>query len=64
MAIRDGFLADPTKQRSLADAITPVGTGEDMCPEFERVTRIAQNMAEPAEKVRIRFKKVATLFVG
>ncbi|KAK4992055.1 actin cytoskeleton and mitosis protein [Elasticomyces elasticus] len=41
-AIANGFLADPDKPRTLADAITPVGTCPDMCPEFERVERIVQ----------------------
>ncbi|KAF2404488.1 hypothetical protein EJ06DRAFT_206631 [Trichodelitschia bisporula] len=42
-AIANGFLADPAQPRKLEDAITPVGTCEDMCPEFERVQRIVQN---------------------
>ncbi|GAB7347936.1 hypothetical protein MBLNU459_g5450t2 [Dothideomycetes sp. NU459] len=41
-AIAQGFLADPDKPRTLADAITPVGTCPDMCPEFERVERVVQ----------------------
>ncbi|OAP61197.1 hypothetical protein AYL99_03398 [Fonsecaea erecta] len=51
-AIRDGFLADPEKKTSLDKAITPVGTCTEMCPEFERVERIVQNMVDKAEKVR------------
>ncbi|KAJ4502346.1 actin cytoskeleton and mitosis protein [Exophiala dermatitidis] len=50
-AIRDGFLADPDKKTSLDKAITPVGTCLEMCPEFERVERIVQNMVDKAEKV-------------
>ncbi|KAI1612236.1 SAC3/GANP/Nin1/mts3/eIF-3 p25 family-domain-containing protein [Exophiala viscosa] len=50
-AIRDGFLADPEKKTSLDKAITPVGTCTEMCPEFERVERIVQNMVDKAEKV-------------
>ncbi|EXJ79951.1 hypothetical protein A1O3_08237 [Capronia epimyces CBS 606.96] len=50
-AIRDGFLADPDKKTSLDKAITPVGTCTEMCPEFERVERIVQNMVDKAEKV-------------
>lgn len=42
-AIRDGLIADPEKPRSLADAITPVGTCQDMCAEYERAQRIVQN---------------------
>lgn len=52
-AIRNGFLADPNKPTSLANAITPVGTCQDMCPEFERVERIVQNMVDGCEKVGI-----------
>ncbi|KAJ9494718.1 actin cytoskeleton and mitosis protein [Exophiala xenobiotica] len=51
-AIRDGFLADPEKKTSLDKAITPVGTCTEMCPEFERVERIVQNMVDKAEKIR------------
>ncbi|MCJ1405131.1 hypothetical protein MMC11_008357 [Xylographa trunciseda] len=40
-AIRNGLLSDPDKPTSLADAITPVGTCQDMCPEYERVQRIS-----------------------
>ena len=50
-AIRNGFLADPDKPTSLAHAITPVGTCQDMCPEFERVERIVQLMVDNCEKV-------------
>ncbi|KEF60597.1 uncharacterized protein A1O9_02158 [Exophiala aquamarina CBS 119918] len=50
-AIRDGFLADPDKKTSLDNAITPVGTCTDMCPAFERVERIVQNMVDKAEKI-------------
>ncbi|KAK0915084.1 actin cytoskeleton and mitosis protein [Friedmanniomyces endolithicus] len=42
-AILQGLIADPDKPRSLAEAITPVGTCQDMCAEFERVQRAAQN---------------------
>ncbi|KAF2218501.1 SAC3/GANP/Nin1/mts3/eIF-3 p25 family-domain-containing protein, partial [Elsinoe ampelina] len=41
-AIRDGFLADPDRPRTLAEAITPTGTCPDMCAEFERLERIVQ----------------------
>lgn len=50
-AITNGFLADPDKPTSLANAITPVGTCQDMCPQFERVERIVQLMVDNAEKV-------------
>ena len=51
-AIRNGFLADPDRPRSLKNAITPVGTCQDYCPEFERVERIVQSMVDGSEKVR------------
>ncbi|KAL2358742.1 SAC3/GANP/Nin1/mts3/eIF-3 p25 family-domain-containing protein, partial [Cryomyces antarcticus] len=41
-AIAQGFLADPDRPRTLAEAITPVGTCQDMCSEFERLERIVQ----------------------
>ena len=52
-AIQDGVLADPDKPTSLANAITPVGTCQDMCPRFERVERVVQLMVDGCEKVRI-----------
>ncbi|MCJ1393022.1 hypothetical protein MMC18_005894 [Xylographa bjoerkii] len=42
-AIRNGLLSDPDKPTSLANAITPVGTCQDMCPEYERVQRISHH---------------------
>lgn len=50
-AIANGFLADPNRPRSLAEAITPVGTCQDLCAEFERLERIVQNDVWEAEKV-------------
>ena len=50
-SIKNGFLADPEKPTSLAHAITPVGTCQDMCPEYERVERIVQLMVDGSEKV-------------
>ena len=49
-AIKNGFLADPDKPRRLADAITPVGTCPDMCPEFERVDRARADEVWSIEK--------------
>ncbi|KAI9711953.1 MAG: hypothetical protein M1828_001752 [Chrysothrix sp. TS-e1954] len=51
-AIRDGFLADPDRPRTLAEAITLVGTCEDMCPEYERLERIIQKDVWPVELVK------------
>lgn len=49
-AIANGSFADPDRPRSLADAITPVGTCQDKCPDFERLERITQNDVWEAEK--------------
>ncbi|KAI4177779.1 MAG: hypothetical protein LQ343_000243 [Gyalolechia ehrenbergii] len=50
-AIRDGLLADPDKPTTLANAITIIGTCQDMCAEHERVQRITQFMVDDCEKV-------------
>ena len=50
-AVEAGFLAD--RPRALSEAITPVGTCQSMCPEFERVERVIQKDVWGAEKVRI-----------
>ncbi|KAL9014595.1 MAG: hypothetical protein Q9173_000760 [Seirophora scorigena] len=50
-AIRDGLLADPDRPTTLANAITIVGTCQDMCGEHERVQRIVQFMVDDCEKV-------------
>ncbi|KAJ5735687.1 80 kD MCM3-associated protein [Penicillium malachiteum] len=50
LAIRDGQMADPQKPTSLNNAITPVGTCDTMCPDFERVERIVQKMVDKSEK--------------
>ena len=44
-------MADPNQPTSLNKAITPVGTCDSMCPEFERVERIVQKMVDKSEKV-------------
>ncbi|KAI7493967.1 hypothetical protein KC357_g858 [Hortaea werneckii] len=49
-AIAKGFIADPNKARTLAEAITPVGTCRDMCAEFERVERTIQFDVKPEER--------------
>ncbi|KAI9689555.1 MAG: hypothetical protein M1822_010206 [Bathelium mastoideum] len=41
-AIAKGLISDPDKPRTLAEAITPVGTCQDKCPEYERVERVVQ----------------------
>lgn len=50
-AIRKGAIPDPDKPRRLEDAITFVGTCQDMCPEFERHEREYQQSIESFEKV-------------
>ncbi|KAL5512415.1 hypothetical protein ACEPAG_3407 [Sanghuangporus baumii] len=42
-AIREGKMDDPTKPKRLEEAITMVGTCQDMCPEFERYRREREN---------------------
>ena len=49
-AIRQGLVADPEKPRALSEAITPVGTCQDMCAEYERVQRVVQDDVWPEEK--------------
>ncbi|KAL8736831.1 MAG: hypothetical protein Q9181_002295 [Wetmoreana brouardii] len=56
-AIRDGLLADPDKPTTLANAITIIGTCNDMCAEFERAQRIVQFMVDDCEKVPHATKK-------
>ncbi|KAG0018552.1 hypothetical protein BGZ81_010188, partial [Podila clonocystis] len=50
-AIRKGTIPDPDKPRRLEDAITFVGTCQDMCPEFERHEREYQQSVESFEKI-------------
>ena len=48
--IRAGFLDDPDKPKKLSEAIDFKGTCEDMCPEFEKITRIVERDVQGAEK--------------
>ncbi|KAK3713968.1 actin cytoskeleton and mitosis protein [Vermiconidia calcicola] len=41
-AIQRGLIADPDKPRSLSEAITPIGTCQELCAEYERVQRVVQ----------------------
>ncbi|KAL8692271.1 MAG: hypothetical protein Q9218_002664 [Villophora microphyllina] len=50
-AIRHGLLADPDKPTTLANAITIIGTCNDMCAEYERVQRVVQFMVDDCEKI-------------
>ena len=51
-AIREGKMDDPTKPKRLEEAITIVGTCQDMCPEFERYRRERENNLDKWECVR------------
>jgi hypothetical protein len=48
--IRVGLLDDPDKPKKLSEAIDFKGTCEDMCPEFEKITRIVERDVQGAEK--------------
>lgn len=48
--IRAGLLDDPDKPKKLSEAIDFKGTCEDMCPEFEKVTRIMEHDVQGPEK--------------
>ncbi|QDS70070.1 hypothetical protein FKW77_004455 [Venturia effusa] len=50
-AIAHGLMGDPDQPQDLKNAITTVGTCQDLCPEFERMERITQKDAKPAEMV-------------
>lgn len=52
-AIREGKMDDPTVAKRLEDAITIVGTCQDMCPEFERYRRERENNLDKWECVRL-----------
>ena len=52
-AIREGKMDDPTKPKRLEEAITMVGTCQDMCPEFERYRRERENNLDKWECVRL-----------
>lgn len=46
---------DPTKPKRLDEAITMVGTCQDMCPEFERYRRAREKNLDKWECVRLSF---------
>jgi len=50
-AIRDGLIDDPDKPKQLDEALTFVGTCQEMCPEFEREQREFQKNVERWELV-------------
>ncbi|KAG6011098.1 hypothetical protein E4U54_008298 [Claviceps lovelessii] len=45
-----GLIDDPEKRKALSDAIEFKGICEDMCPEFEKITRITELDVVHAEK--------------
>ncbi|KAJ1651866.1 actin cytoskeleton and mitosis protein [Dispira simplex] len=49
--IRQGLIPDPRKRQDLANAITLVGTCQDMCPLFEREEREYKNNVEKFEYI-------------
>ena len=48
--IRAGLLDDPDKPKKLSEAIDFKGTCEEMCPEFEKITRIVEHDVQIPEK--------------
>jgi hypothetical protein len=48
--MQNGYLDDPDKPKKLSEAIDFKGTCEDMCPEFEKVTRIMEHDVQGPEK--------------
>lgn len=44
-------MSDPDKPMRLSEAITPVGTCQSMCAEYERVQRAVQRDVWDEEKV-------------
>ena len=48
--IRAGLVDDPDIPKKLSDAIDFKGTCEDMCPEFEQITRIMESDVRGPEK--------------
>jgi hypothetical protein len=48
--IRAGLLDDPDKPKKLSEALEFKGTCEDMCPEFERASRIMDGRIDPNEE--------------
>ncbi len=51
-AIAAGLIPDPLKPRRLDEALTFLGTCEDMCPAFEREEREFQKNVDKWEMVR------------
>lgn len=47
---RAGLIDDPSKRKTLRDAIDFKGICEDMCPEYEKITRITEHDIPSPEK--------------
>ncbi|KAI9888846.1 MAG: hypothetical protein M1814_006196 [Vezdaea aestivalis] len=50
VAIGKALMDDPTQQKSLSEAVRFRGTCQDMCPQIERMTRIAQKGVDSCEQ--------------
>lgn len=67
-----GLIDDPDKRKRLSDAIEFKGICDDMCPEFEKITRITENDVNKPEKdaatgvtrVQLMVKKLARSAAG
>lgn len=59
--IRAGLFDDPDTKRRLEDAINFKGICEDMCPDWDKVTRIVQHDVRKEEKEEINGELVASL---
>ena len=48
--VKSGLIDDPSKRKNLSDAIDFKGICEDMCPEYEKITRITEIDVHQPEK--------------
>jgi hypothetical protein len=64
VAMKDGYIVDPEKPRALSEAVTPVGRCQDMCPEFERASRILMSEVSRPEMVAITTETGETKMVA
>ena len=48
--VKSGLIDDPSKRKTLSDAIDFKGICEDMCPEYEKITRITEIDVHQPEK--------------
>ena len=59
--ISAGLFDDPDKKRRLSEAINFKGICEDMCPDWDKVTRIVQHDIKKEEKEEVNGELVASL---